>query len=151
MAADINEVLLYGFGYEAIEVTSFAADYDDLIDHMLDVYSEDNVRQFEEGVDDRLNRWSITDDGKEIAVDADAFCVAVSCNLEDMGVNLLSEKLAIFTLSNCPNLASIVAHGQTSEANAVKSPVIYYVGRDGEIWKAHASVFDPSMAILIRQ
>lgn len=151
VAKDVNGVLEFGFGYAAVDITSFVSDYSDLVDHLLDLYNEDTVALFEKAVDEKLKRWSITDDGKEIAIDGDALGVVVSCALEDLGVQLLSENYAMFTVSDCLNLTNIIAAGTSSESNNVVSPDLYLMGLDGDVWKAHPSVFDPSFSILIRQ
>lgn len=150
IAADINNVLLYGFGYEEVEIVSFVSDYNDLIDHLLGVYDESTVALLESGFDDKLKRWTISDDGSEIAVDGDALAIAINCPLEETGFNMLSTSMAILDIGNWPLLLEMIHNGQKGEGRDVNHPELWFCGSDGELWQAHPSVFDPDRLLMIR-
>lgn len=150
IAVDVNRLLEFSFGYSEVEITSFTNDWNDVVDHLLEIYSDDTVNLFQKAVNSKLGRWVIIDTGDEIIADGDCYCVVTPAALEDLGVELLSNDLGVITMSNNPNLADIMAKGKAHGDNVMVSPDIYFMGRDGEIWRAHESVFDSSFSVLVR-
>lgn len=150
MAVDINRLLEYSFGYAEVEISSFTNDWRDVVDHLLEIYSDETVDLFQAAVNSKLSRWVIIDTGDEIVADGDCFCVVAPVPLEDLGVEFLSKDLAVITMSNSLNLVNIMDKGKAYTDNVMNSPDIYFMGRDGEIWRAHESVFDKSFSVLVR-
>lgn len=150
IAVDVNRLLEFSFGYSEVEITSFTNDWNDVVDHLLEIYADDTVNLFQKAVNSKLGRWVIIDTGDEIIADGDCYCVVTPAALEDLGVELLSNDLGVITMSNSPNLVDIMAKGKANADNVMVSPDIYFMGRDGEIWRAHESVFDSSFSVLVR-
>lgn len=150
MAVDINRLLEFSFGYSEVEISSFTNDWRDVVDHLLEIYSDETVDLFQAAVNSKLSRWVIADNGDEIVADGDCFCIVAPVPLEDLGVELLSKDLGVITMSNSLNLVNIMTKGKAYPENTMNSPDIYFMGRDGEIWRAHESVFDKSFSVLVR-
>lgn len=150
IAQDINDVVIYGFGYEKVEIDSFVGDYDDLIVLLSDLYRADTIAILKTAIDTRLARWKIEDDGREISVDADALCVVVNCPIEEAGVQLLSVNTAVLTIADWPNLVSMIERATNSPEGDLSNPAIWICGLDGDLWRVHESAFDPQFAVLSR-